>query len=33
MRRTLKVIRKFEAKDGMIRPDLSVSPQPVIKSK
>lgn len=33
MKRTMKVVRKFESKDGMIRPELSASPQPIIKSK
>ncbi len=33
MKRTMKVVRKFESKDGMIRPELSASPQPVAKSK
>jgi hypothetical protein len=33
MNRTLKLIWKFETKDGMIRPDLSASPQAVIQSK
>lgn len=33
MKRTMKVVRKFESKDGMIRPELSVSPQPTVKSK
>ncbi len=33
MKRTMKVVRKFESKDGMIRPDLSSSPKPVIQSK
>lgn len=33
MNRTWKVIRKFESKDGMIRPELSVSPQPITKAK
>jgi len=32
-KRTMKVVRKFESKDGMIRPELSASPQPVVKSK
>lgn len=33
MKRTMKVVRQFESKDGMIRPELSASPQPVVKGK
>jgi hypothetical protein len=33
MSRTMKVVRRFESKDGNIRPELSVSPQPVITGK
>ena len=33
MNRTMKVVRKFEAKDGTIRPDLSVGPQAAVQGK